>query len=228
MTTNNLLTRVHSEIPSSLAPEHYFSQDTIGEFPVGDPARQREMMSWVLPVSSIKILCFEIIGSGLPGFTFFACYARTHARTHTYTHAQIHKSAHKSAHMHEYIHANKDTPVRACVRERDSVCVCAEYTECVFSDELGLSECLTAHSGTAGAQTPIDPPAAVRVSKLQVGEELEKRAWRSWPRTISQRTHANLLWNNSSRVHQMTATGTCCKCLQRTLHSCAKQTHPTR
>ena len=86
--------------------------------------------------------------------------------------------------------------------------------EDVFGDELGLSECFTAHSGTAGAQTPIDPPAAVRVSKLQVqrdvvGEELEKRAWRSWPRTISQRTHANLLWNNSSRVHQMTATGTC-------------------
>jgi len=31
----------------------------------------------------------------------------------------------------------------------------------------------------------------------------------SWPRTISHRTHANLLWNKSSRVPQMTATGTC-------------------
>jgi len=52
-------------------------------------------------------------------------------------------------------------------------------SENVFGDELGLSECFTAHSGTAGAQTPIDPPAAVRVNKPQVqrdvvGEELRK------------------------------------------------------
>jgi len=74
----------------SLAPKHSFSQDTIGEFPVSDPARpSKEMMSWVPPSSSIEILCFENIGSGLPGFTFLACYARTHACMHTYTHAQI-------------------------------------------------------------------------------------------------------------------------------------------
>jgi len=51
--------------------------------------------------------------------------------------------------------------------------------EDVFGDELGLSECFTAHSGAAGAQTPIDPPAAVRVSKPQVqrdvvGDELRE------------------------------------------------------
>ena len=52
-------------------------------------------------------------------------------------------------------------------------------SENVFSDELGLSECFTAHSGTVGAQTPINPPAAVRVNKPQVqrdvvGEELRE------------------------------------------------------
>jgi len=114
------------------------------------------MMSWVSPVSSIKILCFQIIGSVLPGCTFLACYdivkvkssgedpratgdfvsnfphprvnktkqhaAHTHACTRTHTH----KSAHKFAHIYDYIHiqANKGTPVRACVRARDSVCVC--------------------------------------------------------------------------------------------------------
>jgi len=39
LVTNNLLTRTHSQILSSLAPEHSFSQATIGEFPVSDPAR---------------------------------------------------------------------------------------------------------------------------------------------------------------------------------------------
>ena len=83
----------------------------------------KEMMSWVSPASSIKILCSEKVGSGLPGFTFLAC---TNAHTHACTRTHTHKSAHKFAHIHDYIHVqtNKGTPVRACVRERDSVCVC--------------------------------------------------------------------------------------------------------
>ena len=94
-------------------------------YPSQWPRPAKEVMSWVLFVSSIKILCFENIGSGLPRFNFLAVYACTHAHAHTYTHAQIH--THKFAHTHDYIHihANPDTLARACVRERDSVCVCA-------------------------------------------------------------------------------------------------------
>jgi len=49
----------------------------------------------------------------------------THAHTHAYTRTHTHKSAHNSAHVHDCIHiqANKGTPVRVCVHERDSVCV---------------------------------------------------------------------------------------------------------
>jgi len=54
LATNNLLTRIHS----SIAPKHSFLQDTIGEFPISDPARpSKETMSWVSPVLSIKIQC---------------------------------------------------------------------------------------------------------------------------------------------------------------------------
>ena len=48
----------------------------------------------------------------------------THAHMHACTRTHKHKSAHKSAHDYIHIQANKGTPVRACVRERDSVCVC--------------------------------------------------------------------------------------------------------
>jgi len=40
--------------------------------------------------------------------------------------------------------------------------------EDVFSDELGLSNRFTAHSVTAGAQTPIDLLAAARVRRTHV------------------------------------------------------------
>jgi len=89
------------------------------------PHPAKEMMCWVSHVSSIQVLYFENIESWLPGFTSLAFYARTHIHTRTHTHT--HKSAHKSAHMHAYIHkhANKDTLARACVRGRESVCICA-------------------------------------------------------------------------------------------------------
>ena len=99
----------------NISRRHSFSENTVGEFPVSDPIRRgpsQEIISWVSPVSSreimlfieknlkgrsiiisnvssLKILCFENIGSGLPGFTFLECYARTYARMQTYTHAQI-------------------------------------------------------------------------------------------------------------------------------------------
>jgi len=47
--------------------------------------------------------------------------------------------------------------------------------EDVFSDELGLSDQFTAHSGTAGAQTPIDLPAAARVSRTHVQRDVAGR-----------------------------------------------------
>jgi len=50
-------------------------------------------MCWVSPVSSIEILCFENIGSGLPGFNFFQC---THAHTRTHTHTQKKKEREKN------------------------------------------------------------------------------------------------------------------------------------
>jgi len=119
LATNNLLTRTHSEIPSSLALKHSFSQDTIGEFPVSDPAcPSKEMMSWVSPVLSIKILCFENIGSGLPGFTFLACYARTHARMYTYTHTQIRTHIRTHTWLHPHTSKQRYTGVRVCAWER--------------------------------------------------------------------------------------------------------------
>jgi len=40
--------------------------------------------------------------------------------------------------------------------------------EDVFSDELGLSEGFMVHSGTAGAQTPVEQPAASRATRTHV------------------------------------------------------------
>jgi len=85
------------------------------------------MMSWVSLVSSIRILCFENIGSGLPGSTFLAVYARTKAHTHTYKHAQI--RTHKFAHtiprtcMATYIYTQTKTHCRARVCVQEIVCV---------------------------------------------------------------------------------------------------------
>ena len=96
---------------------------TIGEFTVRDPARpSKEMMSWVSPVSSIKIRVLKILDLDYQDLLFLHA---THARTHACTRTHTHKSTHKFAHIHDYIHiqTNKGTPVHACVRERDNVCV---------------------------------------------------------------------------------------------------------
>jgi len=55
-----------------------------------------------------------------------------HAHTQACTRTHTHKSAHKFAHIRDYIHihANKGTPVRACVREKDSVRVCVCVCVC--------------------------------------------------------------------------------------------------
>ena len=75
------------------------------------------MMSWVSPVSSIKILCFEFFRSGLPGLIFFHC---THAHTHTYTHAQIRTHAW----LHPHTRKHRHTGARMCAWERWRVYMC--------------------------------------------------------------------------------------------------------
>jgi len=114
------LTHKYPRRPQLNTPSH--KTHNVNFQSVSPPVCQKK---WCLGFRLYRVLKYCVLKIFDPDYQDLLFLHVTHAHTHACTHTHTNKSAQTFAHIQDYIYIqeNKGTPVRAFVRERDSVCV---------------------------------------------------------------------------------------------------------